>query len=233
MGVVGDQTLIAARGLEREYRTGGESVHALAGVTIDIAAGEMAAIVGRSGSGKSTLLNLIGGLDRPTAGSLSVAGRDLAGMSREELARYRATTVGFVFQSFHLMPRYTAWENVSLPLMFQGVGEKERRAAAMPLLEQVGLGARAMHTPAEMSGGEQQRVALARALVSKPKLLLGDEPTGNLDTATSEQIMDLIAAANAAGTTVLFVTHDLGLAWERARRVIRMADGKVIGDEKV
>jgi putative ABC transport system ATP-binding protein len=222
---------VATRNLEKTYRPGRAPVHALRGVDLEIEAGDRVAILGPSGSGKSTLLNLLGGLDRPTAGDLVVDGRDLASLDERELAGFRATTVGFVFQSFHLRPRFPAWENVALPLVFAGVDRRTRRRRAHELLERVGLQHRADHRPGELSGGEQQRVALARGLVGEPSLLLGDEPTGNLDTATSRQILELLRDVNASGTTVVLVTHDRALAAEYARRLVHMSDGAIVSDE--
>ena len=221
--------LLTARHLVREHRLGrGNVVAALRGVDLDVAAGEFLAVLGRSGSGKSTLLNLLGGLDRPTSGELTVGGQSLVGLSDAALAGFRATTVGFVFQSFHLQARFTAWENVALPRVFAGVPRAERRTRAHALLERVGLAARADHRPGQLSGGEQQRVALARSLVAAPRLLLGDEPTGNLDSATSTSILDLITEVNRAGATVVLVTHDEEIAATRAQRSVRMADGRIV-----
>jgi putative ABC transport system ATP-binding protein len=222
---------IRAQGLVREYRLGKANVvRALQGADLSVEAGEFVAVLGKSGSGKSTLLNLLGGLDRPTGGELEVDGRDLVRLSERDLARFRAGTVGFVFQSFHLQPRFAAWENVALPLVFAGVRRPERRRRALALLERVGLTERADHRPSQLSGGEQQRVALARSLVAAPRLLLGDEPTGNLDSATSAAILDLLAEAHRGGATVVLVTHDAELAAERAQRCVRMADGRVVSD---
>jgi putative ABC transport system ATP-binding protein len=219
---------IRARNLVREHRLGqGNLVRALQGVDLDVETGEFVAVLGRSGSGKSTLLNLLGGLDRPTTGSLDVDGHDLVRLSEAGLARFRAGTVGFVFQSFHLQPRFAAWENVSLPLVFAGVARGERRRRAFALLERVGLTARADHRPSQLSGGEQQRVALARSLVAAPRLLLADEPTGNLDTATSDAILDLLAEVHRGGATVVLVTHDAELAAARADRSVHMVDGRM------
>jgi putative ABC transport system ATP-binding protein len=219
---------IRARRLVREHRLGqGNVVRALAGADLDVEAGEFVAILGKSGSGKSTLLNLLGGLDRPTSGELEVDGQDLVRLSEAGLARFRARTVGFVFQSFHLQPRFAAWENVSLPLVFAGVPRRERRQRAFGLLERVGLAHRADHRPSQLSGGEQQRVALARSLVAAPRLLLGDEPTGNLDSATSEAILDLVGEVHRGGATVVLVTHDAELAAERAGRAVHMVDGRM------
>lgn len=218
-------TLVSARDVWREYSQGG--VAALAGVSVDIAAGEFVALLGRSGSGKSTLLNLLGGLDRPTRGSITVQGRDLATMSARELSLYRRSTVGFIFQSFNLVPTLPAWENVALPLVFQGMPREQRKRSAFAMLEKVGLGARGHHRPSQMSGGEQQRVAIARALANRPQLLLCDEPTGNLDSNTSAQIMALIDDAHKAGAALVMVTHDPELARIHASRTIRMADGRI------
>ena len=218
--------LIRATGLHRDYHLGEQHVRALRGVDLEIQEGEMIALLGRSGSGKSTLLNVIGGLDRPTGGSIEVAGRDLSSCSRGALSRYRRSMVGFIFQSFNLVPRLRAWENVSLPMVFAGDGRRERRKRATEMLERVGLGDRSLHRPSQLSGGEQQRVAIARALVNNPKLLLCDEPTGNLDSATSEGVMELIAQTHKDGTTVLMVTHDPEIAARYATRTLRMSDGQ-------
>ena len=220
---------IRTRDLVREYRLGRENrVRALAGVDLDVEAGEFVAVLGKSGSGKSTLLNVVGGLDRPTSGQLAVGGSELAALSERDLAAFRARTVGFVFQSFHLQPRYPAWENVALPLVFLGVGRRERRRRATALLDEVGLTARVNHRPSELSGGEQQRVAFARSLVAEPQLLLADEPTGNLDSETSRQVIGLLQSAHARGTTLLLVTHDQEMAQNTADRVIQMADGSIV-----
>ncbi|MCC6463824.1 MAG: ABC transporter ATP-binding protein [Planctomycetes bacterium] len=218
--------LVEANQVWREYRLGGELVQALRGVDLAIDPGEFVALLGRSGSGKSTLLNLLGGLDRPSKGSIRVAGRELAGLSSSELSLYRRATVGFIFQSFNLVPSLRAWENVALPLVFQGVRRGVRRKRALELLERVGLARRADHAPTQLSGGEQQRVAIARALVGSPPLLLCDEPTGNLDTSTSAQIMALLNEANTQGAALVMVTHDPELARTHARRTLRMADGQ-------
>jgi len=222
---------IEARKLARIYRPNAPTpVRALDEIDIDIEGGELLAVLGKSGSGKSTLMNLLGGLDRPTGGSLIVGGQELAKLTPSKLADYRAHTVGFVFQAFHLQPRMSAWENVALPLVFTGTRRAERKQRALALLDRVGLGDRAHHKPTEMSGGEQQRVAMARSLITNPALLLGDEPTGNLDTNTANQIMELIREVHQSGTTVVIVTHDPDLADEHATRTIRMADGKIIDD---
>lgn len=217
----------------REYRMGGaQPVAALRGATLAIEAGEFTCLLGKSGSGKSTLMNLIGGLDRPTKGSIEVDGRELSKMSARELSFYRREKIGFVFQSFNLVGSMQAWENVSLPLVFAGMARSERKKRAEEMLERVGLARRADHKPTQLSGGEQQRVAFARALIGHPKILLGDEPTGNLDSATSEQIMALMVEENRRGTTIIMVTHDPELAERYASRTVRMADGMVVGDVK-
>jgi putative ABC transport system ATP-binding protein len=219
--------LIKASELHRDYRIGEQHVPALRGLNLEIEAGEMIALLGRSGSGKSTLLNLIGGLDRPTSGSLEVAGHELSQLGRRALSQYRRCTVGFIFQSFNLVPRLRAWENVGLPLVFAGQSRTARRRRAMELLERVGLLERAEHRPSQLSGGEQQRVAVARALANDPKMLLCDEPTGNLDTATSNEIMQLILQTHREGNTVIVVTHDPEIAERHATRILRMSDGQL------
>jgi putative ABC transport system ATP-binding protein len=224
--------LVCAQNLKRHFRLeGGAVIEALRGVDFSVEAGEIVAILGKSGSGKSTLLNLLGGLDRPTAGSISVSDVRLETLSSNGLADYRLKTVGFVFQSFNLSPTLRAWENVALPLVFAGVPRGERRDRAHGLLERVGLGHRSGHRPGQMSAGEQQRTALARAIVNGPKILLADEPTGNLDTGTSGEIMDLLVEQNRAGTTILMVTHDPELAEAYATRTVRMADGCMAREE--
>jgi putative ABC transport system ATP-binding protein len=203
-------------------------VDALRGVDLSIARGEFVALVGPSGSGKSTVLNLIGGLDRPTSGDVWINGTELGNSDERTLTRHRRSSVGFVFQSFNLLPRLTAEENVALPLMFSGVPEKERLTRARALLERVGLGPRLAHRPTQLSGGEQQRVAIARALVARPAILLADEPTGNLDTVTGADIMGLLQELNQERTlTLLTVTHDPEVA-AFADRVVRLRDGRVI-----
>jgi putative ABC transport system ATP-binding protein len=213
--------------LTRCYEMGDALVDALRGVDLSIARGEFVALVGPSGSGKSTVLNLIGGLDRPSSGEVWINGTELSGSDERTLTRHRREHVGFVFQSFNLLPRLTAEENVALPLMFNNVPEQERRAQARRLLEQVGLGGRLTHRPTQLSGGEQQRVAIARALIGQPALLLADEPTGNLDTSTGAEIMTLLKALNQErGLTLLVVTHDPEVA-AFADRVIKLRDGRV------
>jgi putative ABC transport system ATP-binding protein len=214
-------------GLTRRYKMGDTFVDALRGVDLTIARGEFVALMGPSGSGKSTVLNLIGGLDRPTSGQVWINGTELSAGDELTLTRHRRQHVGFVFQSFNLLPRLTAEENVALPLMFSGVPENERRARARALLERVGLGARLTHRPTELSGGEQQRVAIARALVGQPDILLADEPTGNLDTVTGAEIMGLLQELNQErGLTLLVVTHDPEVA-AFADRIVKLRDGQV------
>jgi putative ABC transport system ATP-binding protein len=218
-------TVVRTVGLTRRYKMGDAFVDALRGVDLAIARGEFVALVGPSGSGKSTVLNLIGGLDRPTSGQVWINGTELSASDEQTLTRHRRQHVGFVFQSFNLLSRLTAEENVALPLMFSGVPEKERRSRARVLLERVGLGPRLTHRPTQLSGGEQQRVAIARALVGQPALLLADEPTGNLDTATGAEIMALLKELNQEqGLTLLVVTHDPEVA-AFADRVVRLRDG--------
>jgi putative ABC transport system ATP-binding protein len=224
---------VRAENLTRHYQMGESVIRAVDGVTLNIASGEFAAMLGSSGSGKSSLLNLIAGLDRPTSGSVTVDGSDLAQLSREELARYRRHTVGIVFQAFNLIPTMSVAENVELPLRFAEVVPEERRKLANESLERVGLAARLRHRPTELSGGEQQRVALARALVNRPKVLLADEPTGNLDSKTGKEILDLLQDLNRRnGITVIMVTHERDLADRYASRQIFLGDGKVIADEQ-
>jgi predicted ABC-type transport system involved in lysophospholipase L1 biosynthesis ATPase subunit len=223
-----EKVAVRAVALTRTYGTPAAPVHALRGVSLEVRPGENVALLGRSGSGKSTLLNLIGGLDRPTSGSVQAAGRDLARLSARQLADYRLAYVGIVFQSFHLVASQSAAQNVELPMVFAGLPPRRRHEAARRALEAVGLGHRLSHYPAELSGGERQRVALARALVNSPSLLLADEPTGNLDTATAREVLDLLSAhLGRTGTTLLLVTHDEELARRHADRVLRMTDGRL------
>ncbi len=219
--------VVRAVGLTRRYEMGDTFVDALRGVDLTLARGEFVALVGPSGSGKSTVLNLIGGLDRPTSGEVWIDGTELSKSDERTLTRHRRQHVGFVFQSFNLLPRLTAEENAALPLMFSGVPEKERLSRARTLLTRVGLGARLTHRPTQLSSGEQQRVAIARALVGQPALVLADEPTGNLDTATGVEIMDLLKELNQEhGLTLLVVTHDPEIA-AFADRMVRLRDGQV------
>ncbi|MFL6299412.1 MAG: ABC transporter ATP-binding protein [Terriglobales bacterium] len=226
-------TAVRAENLTRHYQMGESVIRAVDGVTLDIASGEFAAMLGSSGSGKSSLLNLIAGLDRPTSGTIAVDGSDLAQLSREDLARYRRHTVGIVFQAFNLIPTMSVAENVELPLRFAEVSPEDRRKLANESLQRVGLATRLRHRPTELSGGEQQRVALARALVNRPKVLLADEPTGNLDSKTGREILDLIQDLNRRnGITVIMVTHERDLADRYATRQIFLGDGRVIADER-
>jgi ABC-type lipoprotein export system ATPase subunit len=218
---------IKAQGLSRTYRMGESQIRAVNDVSFSIDSGEFVALLGSSGSGKSSLLNLIAGLDTPSSGSVAVAGRDLARMSREELAGYRRSTVGMVFQAFNLVSAMTVLENIELPMRFAEVPRERRMDKARTALERVGLGHRLNHRPSELSGGEQQRASLARALVNSPSLLLADEPTGNLDSRTGSEIMDLIHNINREGTTVLMVTHERPLAERYASRFIFLRDGKL------
>jgi putative ABC transport system ATP-binding protein len=220
---------IVADGVTRTYELDGVSVPALRGVSLTVQPGDYLAVVGTSGSGKSTLMHLLGGLDRPTAGTLLIGGRDVATLSPPEMARLRNETIGFVFQSFHLLPRTTAQDNVALPLVYRGIGRRERRERAAAMLERVGLGHRIGHRPNQMSGGEQQRVAIARALVTGPSVLLADEPTGNLDSVTGQSVLALLESLNAEGVAVVVVTHDRDVA-ARARRQIVMRDGLIVPD---
>ena len=224
--------LIAADNVVKRYVLGEEAVTAVAGVTIGFDAGEMTALVGRSGSGKSTLLHLLGGLDRPTSGRIVARGRRLDELSDDELAEFRRTTVGFIFQSFQLLPGATAQRNVELPLVLAGLPRSERQARAEKLLDRVGLLARKNHRPSQLSGGEQQRVAVARALANDPPLLLCDEPTGNLDSKTATDIIDLLRGLARDGRTVVLVTHDRDLAKASCSRRIEMLDGRVVTDTR-
>ena len=219
---------VEAHEVTRTYQLDGLAVPALRGVSLTVPAGDYAAIVGPSGSGKSTLMHLLGGLDRPTTGTLLLAGRDVAGLGPADLAALRNRTIGFVFQAFHLLPRTSAVDNVALPLVYAGLRAGERRRRASDVLDRVGLGHRLKHRPNQLSGGEQQRVAIARALVTSPSLLLADEPTGNLDSATGAEVLALLEELNReSGVAVVLVTHDHEVA-ARARRQIRMRDGRIV-----
>jgi putative ABC transport system ATP-binding protein len=223
--------LVRAQDLVREYKMGDTLVRALAGVSTEIAEGDYVAVMGPSGSGKSTFMNLVGALDRPTSGTLEIHGRDVGRMSGDELAEFRNKTIGFVFQQFNLLARTTALENVELPMVYAGLKPKERRARAMECLELVGLGQRFDHHPSQLSGGQQQRVAIARALANRPRMILADEPTGALDTKTTEEILDVFERLNADGITVILVTHEPEVA-ARARRRIYFRDGLIERDER-
>jgi putative ABC transport system ATP-binding protein len=226
---VSEAPLISVEDLTRVYRVGGEEVRALDGVSFEIHRGEWVAVMGQSGSGKSTLMNLIGALDTPSSGRYRINGRDVQGLSDDELADLRNNEIGFVFQTFQLLPRSTALANVELPLVYRGLPRKERRERAAKALDAVGLSNRTHHKPNELSGGQRQRVAIARALVGEPSLLLADEPTGNLDSTTGEEIIRLFADLNRRGHTILLVTHEPRLA-ARCPRAIRLSDGKVVAD---
>ena len=227
-----DASAIRLEQLCRHYRMGETLIRAVDGVTLDIVAGEFVALLGSSGSGKSSVLNLIAGLDRPTSGSVIVQQRNLAELSREELAKYRLHTVGMVFQSFNLIASMTLAENVELPMRFAEIDRGERDNLAREALARVGLQGRMNHRPSELSGGEQQRAALARALINRPKLLLADEPTGNLDSRTGTEIMNMVRGFNRQlGMTIVMVTHERALAERYAQRLIFLADGKLVSDE--
>jgi putative ABC transport system ATP-binding protein len=221
--------LIDIRDITKVYDMGEERVRALDGVTVAVERGEYVAIMGPSGSGKSTLMNLIGCLDTPTSGSYVLNGREVARMSDDELAQIRNQEIGFVFQTFNLLPRTTALHQVELPLVYTGVPKRERRERAVRALEAVGLGDRMAHHPNEMSGGQRQRVAVARALINTPSILLADEPTGNLDSQTGAEIMALFDDLNSRGNTIILVTHEEDIA-AHARRIVRLRDGKVRED---
>jgi putative ABC transport system ATP-binding protein len=221
--------LIELSGIERVFRLGDSEVHALAQIDLIVQAGEYVAVMGASGSGKSTLLNIIGLLDRPDAGSYRLEGRDVTTLSADERARVRREKIGFVFQSFHLVPRLTAAENIALPLMLAGVDAAERKARVAAALNAFGLASRADHRPDQLSGGQRQRVAIARATIMQPRLILADEPTGNLDHATGAEVVHLLEALNADGVTLIIVTHDAALG-ARARRRIQMQDGRKVVD---
>jgi putative ABC transport system ATP-binding protein len=223
--------VIDIRDLEKIYQMGEETVAALAGVTLTIARGENVAVIGPSGSGKSTLMNILGGLDRPNRGTYRFDGEDVSHFDDNALADFRNRRIGFVFQSFQLLPRLSALRNVELPMIYAGMDPDERRARAQAMLERVGLGDRMSHKPTQMSGGQQQRVAIARALANAPDLLLADEPTGALDTQTGNDVMALFKALNAEGLTLVTVTHDVDVAAEADRRVT-FRDGLIVSDDK-
>jgi putative ABC transport system ATP-binding protein len=230
-GAPDEDWIIVTRGIQRDYDMGGEIVHALRGVDLALRRNEYVAIMGPSGSGKSTLMNLIGCLDTPTAGEYWLNGTLVSDMTDDELARVRNREIGFVFQTFNLLPRATALHNVELPLVYAGVPSQERKRRATEALERVQLGDRAHHRPNELSGGQRQRVAIARALVNDPAILLADEPTGNLDSGTSAEIMRVFEALAAEGQTVIMVTHEADIA-AHARRIVVLRDGRVSSDER-
>jgi len=214
----------------RHYQMGATLVRAVDDVSLEIRTGEFVALLGSSGSGKSTLLNLMAGLDRPTSGAIFAQGRNLAELNSEELASHRSLTIGIVFQAFNLLPRMTLEENVELPLRLAEVDREERTSRVREAIERVRLTARLSHRPSELSGGEQQRTALARALVNRPSILLADEPTGNLDSATGDEIMRLLREINEAGMTIVMVTHERPRAEHFAHRIVTMGDGKIVSD---
>jgi len=224
--------LIELASIERVFRLGDSEVHALHELNLTIDAGEYVAVMGPSGSGKSTLLNLLGLLDRPTAGTYRLEGRDVTTLSPQEQAQVRSQRIGFVFQSFHLVPRLTAAENIALPMMLAGVSPAERATRVIEALGAYGLTDRAHHRPDQLSGGQRQRVAIARATIMRPAMILADEPTGNLDRATGEEVVRLLEQLNARGVTLIVVTHDAALG-HRARRRIDMEDGMVHGDTRI
>jgi putative ABC transport system ATP-binding protein len=226
----GSTPLIRLDAVSRVYRLGDVEVRALDGVSLDLPEGSFLSVMGASGSGKSTLMNLIGCLDRPTSGRYFLAGEDLSGLGRAARAEIRNRTLGFVFQNFNLLPRTSALENVELPLVYASVSARERRERAREALHRVGLGDRLDHHPSQLSGGQQQRVALARALVNRPRVLLADEPTGNLDSRTGAEVMDLIDRLHADGLTVVLVTHEADIA-SHAQRILHMKDGRIDRDE--
>jgi len=222
--------MIELENITKVYRMGKVEVLALRGVTLNIERGEMVAIIGASGSGKSTLMNIIGFLDKPSLGRYTFQGADVSRLNDNKLAEMRNKKIGFVFQEYNLLTRASALSNVELPLIYSG--SRRKHQWAMEALERVGLGARARHKPTELSGGEQQRVAIARALVNNPDIILADEPTGNLDSATTDQIISVFHKLNQEGITVVLVTHEMDIA-EQTQRIIRLYDGKIISDEKV
>ena len=223
--------MIEIAGLRKTYHMGDEEVAALAGVDLSIGRGEHVAVVGPSGSGKSTLMNIVGGLDRPDGGSYVFEGEPVAEFDDDQLADFRNRRIGFVFQSFQLLPRLTALENVELPLVYAGQERQARRDRAAEMLERVGLGARMGHRPTQLSGGQQQRVAIARALANSPDLLLADEPTGALDTAPTEEMLELFAQLNREGLTLVIVTHEHEVA-DKAARQVTFRDGRIVSDER-
>lgn len=226
-----ESAVIRLQGISRVYQMGAETIHALRNVDLDIMPNEYAAIMGQSGSGKSTLMNVLGCLDSPSAGDYWLNGQNVSAMGDRELARARNTEIGFVFQTFNLLSRLTALSNVEVPLIYSGVKRRDRHARARDALERVGLADRMLHRPSEMSGGQRQRVAIARALVTRPSILLADEPTGNLDSSTGIEIMNLFEELHAAGNTLIVVTHEQSIA-DHAQRTIRLSDGEIIDDQR-
>ncbi len=219
-----EDVILSMRQIVKQYPMGDEIQTVLKGIDMDVMKGEFVAVLGPSGSGKSTLMNIIGCLDTPTSGSYTLSGRDVGGLSEDELALVRSKEIGFIFQSFQLLPRQTALENVELPLIYSGVRERERHARAKQMLERVGLSDKMDHYPNQLSGGQQQRVAIARALANHPSILLADEPTGALDQQTGRQVMALFHDLNEEGNTIIMITHDIGIA-RHAQRIVRLLDG--------
>ncbi|HMS15956.1 MAG TPA: ABC transporter ATP-binding protein [Planctomycetota bacterium] len=226
------KVVVGLKDVRKSYTMGDNVVNALAGVDLEISEGEYLAIMGPSGSGKSTLLNLLGCMDRPTAGSYMLAGRDVAAMSDNELSTVRSERIGFIFQSFNLIPSLTVLENIEVPLFYAGWPQRKARARSMELAERVGLGTRGGHRPTELSGGQQQRVAIARALSNNPSIVLADEPTGNLDSRTGDEIMAFLGELNAEGRTIIMVTHEDDIA-ANARRIVTVRDGLIQEDREV
>ena len=224
--------VIVLQDIVKQFIMGDTVLRALDHVNFSVAEGDFVAIMGPSGSGKSTMMNILGCLDRPTSGKYFLAGRDVAGLSDDELAKIRNAKIGFVFQNFNLLPRMTALENVALPLVYAGVAEEERMERARIALESVGLGDRLEHKPAELSGGQRQRVAIARALVNNPAIIMADEPTGNLDTKSSYEIMDIFKELNAKGKTLLLITHEPDIG-QQSKRILVMRDGRLNSDERL
>jgi putative ABC transport system ATP-binding protein len=224
--------VITLKGITKQYQMGDQTVHALQGVDLQIERNELVAFIGASGSGKSTMMNIVGCLDRPSGGTYFLNGKDVATMASDDLAQVRNEEIGFIFQSFHLLPRHTALDNVAQPLIYRGIPPAERKRMAREALQHVGLGERMHHRPNELSGGQRQRVAIARALVGKPSILLADEPTGNLDSATTREIMALIKDVHRAGQTVVIVTHEPDIA-EQCQRIVRLQDGRVLSDQRM
>ncbi|MGE5808781.1 MAG: ABC transporter ATP-binding protein [Nitrospirota bacterium] len=221
--------MIELSNITKIYRMGEVDITVLSGVCLSIKQGEFVSVMGPSGSGKSTLMNIIGCLDRPTSGTYRFEEREISSLSDDELASVRNVKIGFVFQTFNLLPRFSALKNVEVPLIYSGVPARERRERAIPLLEKVGLGDRLHHKPTELSGGQQQRVAIARALINNPPLLLADEPTGNLDSHSGEEILRILTGLNTLGVTIILVTHDQGVG-ARCKRMINLKDGQIVGD---
>ncbi len=219
-----ENVILSMRQIVKQYPMGDETQTVLRGIDLDVRKGEFVAVLGPSGSGKSTLMNIIGCLDTPTSGTYALDGRDVGGLNEDELAQVRSREVGFIFQSFQLLPRQTALENVELPLIYSGVPARERKLRAQQMLERVGLSDKLDHYPSQLSGGQQQRVAIARALANRPAILLADEPTGALDQQTGRQVMALFHDLNEEGNTIIMITHDIGIA-RHARRIVRLLDG--------